>query len=341
MHIELDLIAKRVASKSNLVIKKEEADWFLNKGVNNFLLRRNPDNTRKGIGFHETKKRMEEIHTLLETVNLSLYKNDSNSQFAYLPDDFYGHNRDSYISAYNCNGVVATDTTTPLYYAVVPFANLGDLFATYTVQELNPSNAVIFTLAIHTGAITEMAQGFEVVRELLYKLRLNTDLSVYWERFGDIVSPNSFIFVRKVLNGQTKIRVTNGTTSSDVNYTQLSVTRQTVSNATVVSGTGRLHQDNELDEILRYSFTSTVPVSPVSTIANGKLIVYHDSTFIFNSCILSYIRKPRPINLDLGWNCDLPEDAHSEIVLLAAEELLAYRGYQNVNAVSKMVGLKE
>jgi hypothetical protein len=342
MHIELDLVAKRVASKNNLVIKKQEADWFLNKGMDNFMRsRRNPQNSRKGIGLDETKKRVEELHTLMTTVYTSFYKNDDLSQFAFLPDDFDMHVRDSYYAGYNCNGLTLTNTNTPVYIAVLPFTNLGDLFASYTIQELDSSNNVLKTLAVHTGAIAETDQKFEVLREVLYKLRQIDDLEVYWERFNNKYYENSLIFVRKSLGTTSKVRATNGVQTSVVSYTQITLVQQTTTNSIVKSGRGRLHQNNEVDEILNYSFTSTVVDSPVTTIQDGKLIVYHDNTFIINSGVLTYIRKPRPINLDLGWNCEIPEPHHYEVVLHGAEELLVARGYQNVNLVNNMVGLKE
>jgi hypothetical protein len=82
---------------------------------------------------------------------------------------------------------------------------------------------------------------------------------------------------------------------------------------------------SQLDDVYRLlddPFNTTTEKSPLTTIRDNYIDIYTSAIFIIDSVKITYIRKPLPISLPLGYNCELPEHAHQEILAMAVSSIL-------------------
>ena len=97
----------------------------------------------------------------------------------------------------------------------------------------------------------------------------------------------------------------------------------------------RLTNSEVIDNVLDYPFSKTRYNSVVSTLRKGKVQVYHDSTFLINSVILEFIRKPRKVNINLNISCDLNPNVHEKVIDLAVERTAAILQAGNLKELMK------
>jgi hypothetical protein len=69
-------------------------------------------------------------------------------------------------------------------------------------------------------------------------------------------------------------------------------------------------------------FNKTGYRTPSYTFEENFIDFYSDNTFVVDYAILKYIRKPKPINLNLGQGCELAEHTHQEIVEMTIKSIL-------------------
>jgi hypothetical protein len=75
--------------------------------------------------------------------------------------------------------------------------------------------------------------------------------------------------------------------------------------------------------------------SPLATIGDGKLKVYHDNKYNIVQVELVYVRPPATIDSVTNKETDLNRNLHPRIVTLAVEDIVSTNNpqlYQTVNA---------
>lgn len=81
----------------------------------------------------------------------------------------------------------------------------------------------------------------------------------------------------------------------------------------VVKKPNRLVKFQDKSSFLKHSYGTTIS-SPISTMINNKLRVYHDKKFPINGIYLQYVKKPNEVNLTNSIDCNLPVSIHGKIV---------------------------
>jgi hypothetical protein len=84
----------------------------------------------------------------------------------------------------------------------------------------------------------------------------------------------------------------------------------------------KFSQQDDIFRLLDDPFNSTTHTSPLTTIRGGFIDIYTNAIFITSSVKITYLRKPQPINLSLGYNCELPDHTHEEVIAMAASSIL-------------------
>lgn len=85
---------------------------------------------------------------------------------------------------------------------------------------------------------------------------------------------------------------------------------------------GRLVKSQDIEHFLEHSYGSTIS-SPLITMGDGKLQIYHDNKFVIEQVILTYVRPPAKIDSTINVNCDVNVNLHPFIVDTTIQSILA------------------
>lgn len=91
----------------------------------------------------------------------------------------------------------------------------------------------------------------------------------------------------------------------------------------------------KLQDIANFSQTSygNTDISPLSTMSDGKLLVYHNGKYTINSITLVYVRQPNKIDSQNNVDCELLESYHGKLVDNTVQFIMAYSGNPNYQTV--------
>lgn len=89
----------------------------------------------------------------------------------------------------------------------------------------------------------------------------------------------------------------------------------------------------DIDNFLQHAY-GTVTSSPIATLVDGKLLVYHDSKFNINEIYLTYVRPPITVDSINEVDCDLPLSYHGKIVDETVQFIMAYTSNPAYQAVA-------
>jgi len=94
----------------------------------------------------------------------------------------------------------------------------------------------------------------------------------------------------------------------------------------------RLVKVQDVHNFLQHAY-GTVTSSPISVIANGKLMVYHDAKFAINEITAVYVCPPATIDSVNDVDCDLNESFHGKIIDDTVKFIMAYTNHPSYQAV--------
>lgn len=87
-------------------------------------------------------------------------------------------------------------------------------------------------------------------------------------------------------------------------------------------GICRLSKPQDIYNFLEHSYGTTV-TSPLVTLGDGHIQVYHDNKFDIVSVELTYIREPNQIDSITNSETDLNSNLHSKIIELAVQDIIS------------------
>jgi hypothetical protein len=358
MHIAVNLGVQKIASFQVDNLLPEELDHELNSAMLRFIKQRyNPTSNRLGRGFEQSQKRIDDLRNLVvqhSDYTFAPYTDPvmhSTTSPIYvdrvvLPNDYMflvslrarvGHDCGNQITPVFSNKTfrfVEVDLTPPSPgYFITEIARYdGTNWVSITNTPLGeeiPYNQ-LFNFATYNFQI----QPFTGLIEFS-----NVILSDVGPEQTPIADPNKLYLTTNPSNpndfwipdgGNNRLRIT-------------WVNSQGIGNAIYVYSAKlspygidtRAYKSNKLeiypcsyfqhDDIflsMDDPFNKTGYRTPSYTFEENFIDFYSDNTFVVDYAILKYIRKPKPINLNLGQGCELAEHTHQEIVEMTIKSIL-------------------
>lgn len=110
-----------------------------------------------------------------------------------------------------------------------------------------------------------------------------------------------------------------------INYTIDSETNKRISDdleSTTRVVFNRTSQSDDIYKLLSDPFNRTKPNKPIVDINEDFINVYTDNTFVVDSVIFNYLKKPRKMNIKEGVDSELPDHLHDDIIQRAADLFL-------------------
>lgn len=324
MHLEVNQSLQQVAANRTRKYLSEEIDWVLNKIQARFVqqcLRPIRADTSGKYRFAD-QLRADALRSLIVYKTVTCYYKSLGVVQAALPADYQYLMTD--VSEYylKCTQT-PTEVTTNEDYHVLRLNKTSAPTAPYYVTGTFQIGGTVLSLP---GSLSNFSNytGFAAKEDVIFlkdwilSYLWRNGVEVYWEKYGSIFEPDCFI-----IPGPLPVPLT--LSWDGVGVTQIVTKFQSRTRYTV---TGTKQQiDNRL--LSPYDVTSIytpyyAPSSqtPASELVDNSLLVYHDVNTIVDGVFLSYVRKPQPISLSLGLNCEINPDFHQTICDMATEYIM-------------------
>ena len=324
MHIEINQSTQKVAANTTRKFLYPEIDWVLNKMFNRFIqLSLKPKLNAQGKptgAFTVDQLRVDALRNLIVTnkeliSDLTISKRSKHilpSNYMYLLSD------QSHLLT-GCGTSIATDVPITLQFIRLPEATgPGPYFSSFSITVNGTTISIPGSLEQYHKytATTNKADISFIIGFILYKLRA-AGVEAYWEKYDTIYKQNCII----VPDGTGITLSYNGTTVTSNTSTVVDTMKKVITTEGLFRA-NRLEESANIPELLQTAFYQSSMQSPISELENNVLWVYNGKNFTVTKAIVSYIRKPKPISIILGSDCEIAEEFHQTICDMSTEYLL-------------------
>lgn len=336
LHLSVNQRLQEVASHKRSKYYPEEIDMALNKAMFRLLERgvqTRFQDTQIDLGIVSALIQKNRILELIKPgITDPLYEPNIISGYSIIPNDLYwaiNHRVEQISNPLNCEVAPTLATASYLeYVAVVKYPT--SLPNTYypALALTSTTQGTLYSAPTELAAGVSTDQGkYVLTTNLLEHFYRNTVVRVYWERYRDTYTRNSFIVVSSNPLGTVSLSSPGLVTTSVVSEQK---TYNIYNRAGVVPSTSLEINVNaarvEKSDVLYDSLKNNryYAPSPKEAVINQTLdyfIVYGEESSLITRMYTDYIRKPRTISLSLSQTCELADTAHNKLVDLAVEIL--------------------
>lgn len=324
MHIEVNQSLQKVAANTTRKFLNEEIDWVLNKMQDRFiqlsLIPKLNSQGRPTGAFTVNQLRQDALRNITVTgKEIVTDITDNRKCKAILPADYSFLLADQSLILTNCGSDKQNTTNVNLLLIKLPAHTGSGPYFTDLVITIGTTSLSIPTDLDLYHSYTSLKKKEDIsllVPYILYRLR-KAGVQAYWERYGSTYEQNTII----VPNGTTSTLSYSGVLITGNTSTKSVSTKTSGIVSTGIKSANRLEESAKIFELLQTSFYKPTIQSPISELESNILSVHTDTSFIVTKVILNYIRKPKPISLILGSNCEIAEEFHQTICDLTVEYL--------------------
>jgi hypothetical protein len=333
IHVALDVKIQQISSNRKKSILPQQIDMILNDAVEEFVNTRvsNKLNVRK-VGLEEEVKRYDDILELKREYFAKLYVDTAmpNRMYTLLPSDYL-----SYISS----------TTNVVYDKRGMFPELKEYYYTVGLMYLHDmgldGNNIIININdresdypnVYKATKTDNGK-FYIFNTIVDKYR-SFGYNAYLNDFkGKYLNGHLFVtdYMLKELENNEHVRgfYTNVKTKAECpdRFTYYYEDVKIYPTMGDLSSPNDLLTSEEIRDILSNHYGAKARYNnPAVDMLNGQIRVYHDKHFVPTDIMLTYIKKPRLINIDTGTMCDLT--INDDIIEIAARKAVSYLGQNN------------
>ena len=325
MHIEINQSLQKVAANKTRKFLKEEIDWVLNKIQHRFIqLSLKPKLNMQGKptgAFTVDQLRQDALR------NITVSNREIVSDLSYtgrskhiLPSNYMYLLADSSTILTNCGEDKSANSTVTLQCINLPeAAGPSPYFTSLSITANGITVNVPGDLEQYNQyqSTNNKADLSFIIPFLLYKLRLQ-GVEAYWEKYDDLFKQNCII----VPNGNNEALSYNGVAITGNVSSILRNVKIAAQEGEGLVRANRLEESTKIFELQQTPFYKSSLESPISELENNILWVYNGKNFTVTKTNISYIRKPKPISITLGCDCEIAEDFHQTICDLTTGYLL-------------------
>lgn len=316
MHIEIDNGVQEMASRTQQRLEPEQYDMVINKMISRYVdMKLFPESDPLGKGFYVDQSRVNAIRSLIimgKKLQLN-YISDSVGATYYceLPNDYRHHIKIKSDVKYDCGDIVKLKRSSVNRVLSVLKVPKRGIYQNLTII-VNNKKLIQYERTI----------AFEELYMAINYFVSNTD-NVYWENFGNVYEPNSFIIVSdNSIVVDTNLRLDESTIANGVMRYAHRTIIEAEDNLKIQVSPHELYSPEVYDESSNDPYAKTTANIPVSTIVNNSILTKVDDSFLLIATSLNYIRNPRIVDINLNISCDLPTNTHDEIVDMSVKYMV-------------------
>ena len=328
LHTAIDLELNKVNSNLYDIILPQEKDYFLNRAQERFIKQRYTSiSNPKQRGFEMSQKRIDDLRNLLvpnyydKVYQLPSTDFDySRKARFYFPDDylFLTSNR-SKVYTNDC-GTITTSTATQSFNVVeLTIPDVPEGFDNYGSFSISVDGNNLFNVSLYP----EIGSYTTEDKPLLINLILNKLSVLNWSFYSSFKDITADVVGVKTIPGTVDFafgeEIVAEYVTEVVNYTYYTAT-----GGSDLIVPNRFVQQDDIYILQQDPFNKTsVADGPLCIISGNTIdVFYEEDNFIVKEIAISYIRKPKQINLEQNQTCELAEQTHAEIVRDAVNLLL-------------------
>tara|TARA_R110000824_G_scaffold184816_5_gene365752 strand:+ start:669 stop:1748 length:1080 start_codon:yes stop_codon:yes gene_type:complete len=337
MHVQIDTRLQRINSEVFDVFFPMEKDILLNYAMHKFIRTTLPPNegNRKQEGHQVTNKRYDDLQTLVTKKTVPTFILEDNVLYSILPYDFFDFITANSKLVYDCNGLDLTKGSAGLYIAYLPFNDETSITNVYqdfkwTIEYTDATPDLILAQKSDYPKFPVMGTNdskFLIHNFAIYETnRKETDVKVYWEKYGDIYRPNNFIFVSSRDNLDRVTMVITGALTTFASFTLQPHEQYTALVGNNLKKETRLIDSQFVTAFIANPYQTTKEDSPITELTDNRILLHHQSTFASTDIEIVYYRNPKPINSFLDVSCEIHESRHDKIVDIAVDAASAFIG---------------
>lgn len=321
LHIDVRNQLQRLSANRNRKLDDDQIDWLLNQMQTTMIessVVSVPGSSRVSI----KKDKYNILAGLLVPRKIIPAYWQTDRYISPLPYDYIYMVDDASNISQLCTGDIKT-----INYQVLNITRIQFPFSTnstdfYKTVEFSYNNEVIFKLTDLLASRQKSWDGLPekemhfYIKDLLINQLALKGMNVYWEQFENYQYPYHLVFVSPTAPTQMSLNVDGAVYGP----TTVQMTTEVHSNnrKSVLAPNTLLNSD-KINATLNTPYFKTSYISPVSEEIPGALCTYADSSFIVYSSTINYIRKPQPISLSLGSDCEFSPIVHQDLCNKTAE----------------------
>lgn len=324
MHIEVNQSLQKVASNRTRKFLPEEIDWVLNKMADRFINFQLEPAT--GGEFQSNQLDITKIKNLIvDYVTIPVIDTSTpvSNVMIDLPYNYVASV--SVLSKVNsCNSLKSATTNQTIYTTKLKLAQSNNAEAPYYTSFIISCDTISINLPSDLSSNNQYKgyqdkQDIELLIDWIV-LTLNKRLS-YNSKDTQISFEDGY-FIAKSISHQPILTL--NIDGIDVTYTEFSseLYQSFVAGSNEVWRTARVLSSDTVDNYRNLPYYATNFRAPISEIKGNTLFVQYDRSYTISSLYLKYIRKPIPMSIILGTDCELDSGFHMAICDLATEYLL-------------------
>lgn len=249
-----------------------------------------------------------EIPVYVDTINKKSY--------GVLPYDF-GYllsSKSFYIEDCQEGFSIATQSS-PERIISIPFTSTKSSAPYYTqvVVGVGANN-----ITINTVGFQSLVENSSLVDDIINAYK-NLGVSAYWETYKDLSIKDNFLIVTRDTSVTATLQVDN--TSSTPTNKDSTITVFKTTPVGKLAANRDLKADFLDSSQLNSKYHKSTPRSPIAALAKNTVQIIGSERFLANRILVSYIRKPKRINLTLNQASELSPSVHEPICDLAIQIL--------------------
>lgn len=341
MHTEIQAEMNKMNSFLFDSFSRQEVDIAINRSILRFLNQKysSKSNLMKR-GFEMSQKRIDDLRSLVVSNYIGKASipastdPDLNEKVNFeFPGNYYHAVASRFRIAHNqCGSIVPQEGTTIYNYFILDMGVFVNPKVDTIQLTLSPGTPVTLPAGgINYSFPEDTSLIASILMQKLVKAFANDPLvEFFWESYKDIYSPNSIIILVKQNPTAYTFKYSytdiSGAPHIDISLTKKQLTFSNYTNATTITTSGKLTQEDDIYAMQADPFNKTSAEFPLYFSSENHFNIYYQKTgnfnFVVTDVILSYIRKPNVVSYYLEQDCDLPDATHQEIVSMTANYLL-------------------
>jgi len=320
LHIDFDLKWNNLSSFKFRGLESYEKDWFLNKAYLAYVKTKTDELRSVTGGIKNSTVRLEELSPILEIVSLPMYLEKDNLYYSFLPANHFNELSEN-LNYYCCiKGKEFIEVDVEYQTALIKFNDIKwgssnltfKIYADFILPDTSIVTINLFTLTEHTSVAITLDYRFYLINLILQEINrvVGDQINVYWERFSDIYTPNSFIFVtlnktNKLSNIKFEYDLTMSGTDTTLAGTQVIKQYNPIDDdLTICKSDCRLVDNEVFGRLSKNPHSRTSKASPLTYLKGDKIYI-EGKDFIPKEIELSYYRKPNMLNYEMDKNPEL------------------------------------
>lgn len=322
LHIQLDLLLQKVSSNWNKNFLPQEKDFFINREITKFIKDRiSPLSNTKRLSVFDTLKRIQDLNCLFRTVPRDIVTNQKEAIFE-LPFDFLYCISNEVDIKNVCNNTPITYENKNIYNkSIKPFNSNSPITAGVLNITINSITITLFDLSalppqyIPQDNIEDYKKLFIYNNALLILIEQNLPIEVEFK----------YNKLKGIIEFKSTIPYTLNWSINNVNQTitqQTDIIKVVKDNTNLVANLGII--DEEFKTQIKTSLLSSSKGKNLKGfLRQASIIVQSEPSVIAKTAHITYICKPRKVDLLLNSNSDLPDEILDEVIANTVETLKA------------------